>query len=111
MARGIDLDIRALLVCYLNGDLTLADFEDWFVPVAWNIERTGNQRAVELAGEIELRLAEFSSGHWSEPDLRGMLAPLAGIYETELSPAVPDAPRAYSFRNSTLDLRECSLQL
>ncbi len=111
MTSGIDLEIRASLVRYLSDDISLAGFEDWFVPVAWGIERTGNQGAIELAGEIELRLAEFSNGHWSEPELRSKLASLAGVYETELSDGVPDASHAYSLRSSALDLQERSLQL
>jgi hypothetical protein len=111
MTSGIDLEIRASLVRYLNGDISLAEFEDWFVPVAWSIERTGNRDAIELAAEIELRLAEFSNGHWTEPELRSKLASLSGVYETELSDGVPDPSHAYWLRSSALDLRECSLQL
>jgi hypothetical protein len=111
MTTGIDLVIRASLVRYLSDDISLAEFEGWFVPVAWGIERTGNRDAIELAGEIELRLAEFSNGHWSEPELRSKLASLSGVYETELSDGVPDPSHAYWLRSSALDLREPSLQL
>ena len=111
MTSGIDLEIRASLVRYLNDDMSLAEFEDWFVPVAWGIERTGNRGAIELAGEIELRLAEFSNGHWSEPELRSKLASLADVYVTELSDGVPEASHAYSLRSSALDLQEGPLQL
>ena len=111
MAIRADLEIRSTLVRYLNSEISLAEFEDWFVPVAWNVEKTGNREAPELAAEIELRLAEFSNGHWSEPELRKILAPLVGVYETELSEEVAHVDCGYSLRDSSLDLRECSFQL
>ncbi len=111
MTSGIDLEIRASLVRYLSDEISLAEFEDWFVPVAWGIERTGNRGAIELAGEIELRLAEFSNGHWSEPELRGKLASLADVYVTDLYGGVPDASHAYSLHGAALDLQNCSVQL
>lgn len=111
MTIGTDLEIRAALVRFLDREISLAEFEDWFVPVAWNIEKTGNREAIELAAEIELRLAEFTSGHWSEDELRKILAPLVGVYETELSVEVAHLGCGYSLSGSSLDLRECSFQL
>lgn len=110
MTSGVDLKIRSSLVRYLNRDISLAEFQDWFVPVAWGIERTGNRVAIDLAGEIELRLAEFSNGHWTEPELRSKLASLAGVYETDLSDGLPNPSHVYSLRSSALDLREHSVQ-
>lgn len=104
MTVGIDLEIRAALVRYLNSEISLAEFEDWFVPVAWNIEQTGNREAIELAAEIELRLAEFTNGHWSEDELHNKLAPLVGVYETELSEEVAHLGCGYSLSGSSLDL-------
>jgi len=75
MISGIDLEIRDWLARYLNGDISLHEFEEWFVPVAWSIEQSRNADAIELAGEVELRLAEFSNGHWTEDDLRSKLEP------------------------------------
>lgn len=81
MAIGTDLEIRAALVRDLNGEISLAEFEDWLVPAAWNIEQTGNREATDLAGDIELRLAEFSNGHWTEPELHTKLEPLAASFK------------------------------
>jgi hypothetical protein len=100
MTGAIDLEIRDWLARYLNGDLSLHQFEDWFVPVAWNIEQTKNPKANELAGEVELRLAEFSNGHWTEAELRSRLEPLVSIYETELVPLAQQADTTYSFQSS-----------
>jgi len=77
MGRGTDLEIRDRLAQYLDGEISLGQFEEWFVPVAWGVPRTANECTLALVGEIELRLAEFSSGHWTEPELRTKLQPLA----------------------------------
>ncbi len=99
MTGAIDLEIRDRLARYLNGDIPLHDFEDWFVPVSWDIEQIHNSEANELAGEIELRLAEFSNGDWTEAELRSKLEPLVSMYRTELIP-LPQRPGAYSVRSS-----------
>lgn len=70
--------IRAHLAMYLAGDCSLEAFEDWFVPHALSlVEESGDPGADELTYEIELRLAEFSHGDWTEPELKELLHPLA----------------------------------
>jgi hypothetical protein len=77
MERRLDLDIHNQLVSYLAGDSSLQAFRDWFDSSTWDMEETGaNQDALRLAGEVELRLAEFSNGHWTEDELRSKLLPL-----------------------------------
>jgi|SRR5208283_3371585 len=100
MISGIDLEIRDRLARYLNGDISLHEFEGWFVPVAWSIEQSQSAEAIELAGEVELRLAEFSNGHWTEAELRSKLEPLVSMYETELIPLAQQAHTTYSFQSS-----------
>jgi len=63
------------------GHQTLVEFEDWFAPVAMEIERSDNPAAMSLAYLIELRLAEYTSGHWTERELKGMLSPHAFVSE------------------------------
>ena len=79
MTREIGLEIRDRLTRYLDGEISLRQFEDWFIPVAWASPQTVNQGTLELVGEIELRLAEFSNGHWTESQLRAKLEPLATV--------------------------------
>ena len=76
-----ELEIRRWLTRYLSGEISLREFEDWFVPVSWDVEKTENNFAIELAHTIELRLAEFSSGHRSEDDLQSSLRPLVQTLE------------------------------
>jgi hypothetical protein len=100
MTSGIDLEIRDRLARYLNGDISLHDFEEWFVPVSWSVEQTHSAKAIELAAEVELRLAEFSNDHWTEAELRSKLQPLVSMYETEYIPPAQQADTTYSFRSS-----------
>ena len=73
MQAPLDLEIRQQLARYLAKRITLDDFEDWFVAESWNVHRDENTAATDLVFELELRLAEFSNGHWTEDDLRGIL--------------------------------------
>lgn len=100
MTREIDLEIRDWLGRYLDEEISLRQFEDWFVPVAWGIPRTANQGTLGLFGEIELRLAEFSNGHWTEPELRAKLEPLATFYKTEVVSENVHNSGNYSFQSS-----------
>lgn len=99
MTGGIDLEIRERLGRYLNRDISLHDFQTWFVPVLWNIEQTHNIKAIELAGEVELRLAEYTNDHWTEDELRSKLQPLVSLYETEYIPPAQRTDTTYSFHS------------
>jgi hypothetical protein len=73
MRISLNLIIRDKLASYLVGELSLEDFEDWFVPESWNVAQTNDQNATNLVYEIELWLAEYSNGHWSEDELKDHL--------------------------------------
>lgn len=64
------MEIRKKLISYLSNEVSLQEFEDWFVPETWEVEKTGNLDAAEWTNEIELKLEEFSKGHRTEDDLR-----------------------------------------
>jgi hypothetical protein len=99
MTAPIDLEIRDWLGRYLNGDISLHEFEDWFVPVSWRIEQTHNAKAIELAGEVELRLAEYTNDDVTEDELRSELQPLVSLYETEYIPPAQRTDTTYSFHS------------
>jgi hypothetical protein len=67
-------EVRARLQGYLLGSESLAVFHDWFVRSTSEMRRAGRADATVLG--IELRLAEYKRGHWSEPQLRGRLRQL-----------------------------------
>ena len=79
----LDLDIRLWLARYLAGEITLREFRTWFVPSTWNVHRTGNPAAEKLTGEISLRIAELTSGHRTEGEIRTMLLPLVQRYTVD----------------------------
>lgn len=85
--QPLDLEIRSQLAKYLAGQSSLSAFQEWFVPRAWNIEKRADPAAVELVHEIDLRLAEFSNGDWTEEELRSKLRPLAMHYTVHTSAA------------------------
>ena len=76
MPMTLDLEIRDWLARYLAGDITLREFREWFTPATWNVHRTGNDTAIDLVGEIGLRIAELTSGHRTEDEVRTLLLPL-----------------------------------
>lgn len=81
MQNSIIREIRERLGEYIAGQVNLREFEDWFIPRSWNIEKAGSSDAEKLAGEIELRLAELSDGHWTEDEMKDLLRPLVHVQE------------------------------
>jgi hypothetical protein len=61
-------EIRARLQSYLLGKDSLPTFHDWFAQTTSGQRRSGSADAMILT--IELRLAEYKRGSWSEPQLR-----------------------------------------
>jgi hypothetical protein len=80
----LDLKIREKLASYLVGEISLREFEDWFVPASWNVAQSNNSNAVNLVYEIELWLAEYSDGHWNEQELKNYLKPLVIDYRVDV---------------------------
>jgi hypothetical protein len=64
--------IRTWLSRYLNHEISIGDFQSWFMPVSWTSD-PADTPTQELVDRIELRLAESSSGYWSETELRDEL--------------------------------------
>jgi hypothetical protein len=89
MARQFENQIREALGRVANNHLSLDDFRNWFVPVSWNIEGSGEPEAIDLAHRIDGVLAEASAVGWSEQDIREELstlfAPSAGTKRAEKS--------------------------
>lgn len=75
-------EIQLHLSRYLSNATTLEEFRNWFDDETWGLAAEPDSPTRQLAGEIELRIAEFTGGHLTEDDLRRLLMPL-----------VPDAVR------------------
>lgn len=78
----MELQLRNRLAQYLNGEVTLEDFEEWFLAATWDDGQDGDLGA--LVSAIRHRLAEFSNGDWSEAELKDLLKPLAVRYHLTL---------------------------
>jgi hypothetical protein len=58
---------------YLDGKISVEDIEDWLVPHLYEFLTLHPCSAVELAGVLELGLAEMSSRQCSEDEFRSLL--------------------------------------
>ena len=58
---------------YLDSKIDVEDIEDWLVPHLYEFLTLPPCSASELAGVIELSLAEMSNGQCSEEDFRSLL--------------------------------------
>jgi hypothetical protein len=74
------LQIRTRLADWLDGKISLSEFEDWFVPETWDIHKANDPDAEDLADEIELSLSEYSGGHVSVDQLKQNLTEMAYRY-------------------------------
>ncbi len=63
-------DVQRYLANYLNSEISLSQFRDWFDTETWDLDMQPDTSLGQMVGEIELRLAEFTSGHRTEDDLR-----------------------------------------
>jgi hypothetical protein len=73
MPSELELEIQQHLMQYLSGDIVLADFENWFSPVLWEID-VEDEHTRELAGTIHLLISEFSRGDRTLENMRKGLA-------------------------------------
>lgn len=55
---------------YLQGEESLKVFEAWLIPATWDLKRQGDVLAYIVCGTLELDLAEHSSGHLDEDELK-----------------------------------------
>ncbi len=76
MNRTTVHELQTHLSQYLNNATTLNDFRDWFDDETWGLAAEPDSPVRRIAGEIELRIAEFTNGHLTEDELRGLLRPL-----------------------------------
>lgn len=81
-----EFELRQELARYLKGHCTLQDFEDWFVPRSWNFNQNSNPSLQKLVAQIELSIAEFSNGDWTEKELRREFGIFMTNYEIEYHP-------------------------
>jgi hypothetical protein len=86
MPIGLDAEILDSLRRYLDKQMTLREFEDWFIPKAWDVESSNNPVAESLG------LAEYTNHHLSADELREKLRQLVSDHLAD--------PSGTSARNS-----------
>jgi hypothetical protein len=77
-------EVREELTKFLAHAQTLDALNEWLSRNTWNLHRESSA-VKELVGAIELRLAEFSNGHWDEKELREHLVALLPKRESTIS--------------------------
>lgn len=77
-------EILRHLRLYIAGELSRREFEDWFVPAAWNLRAEDDPSGSALSEQVYLALAEADNGHLDEAELLERFAEL----DAASSPAV-----------------------
>ena len=65
-----ETEIKAHVAQFLNGSLSIDDFNTWLTRASWNMHLSASARVQEVVGTVELCLAEFSLGHLREDEFR-----------------------------------------
>lgn len=94
MLTGKELEIHEHLLQYLNGQIKLHEFEDWFAPILWHIDECRDEHTIEMAGAIHILLAEFSCGDRTATSLREELARIVAPLVPSIAEDRYDDPRA-----------------
>lgn len=73
---AFNLEIRDQLARYIAGHVSLNAFRDWFAPQAWNIDQRVDTATARMVHEIDLVLAEFDHGDWTEEEVKRLFTSL-----------------------------------
>ena len=55
---------------YIAGRVSLEEFEDWFVSLLLDEEAKKDPVLSQRVYDVELKLAEYSNGYWTENELK-----------------------------------------
>ena len=69
----VESEVRLRIVAVLQGDLSLADFDEWLLDVSDDMHRDSTESAQVLVSSTSILLYEFESGAISEETLRSDL--------------------------------------
>ncbi len=76
MQPSLDREIRDHLLDYLKSAATLDQFKDWLISATWDSGDDSESTAMQLTYEIQLALADQSTGITTESELRDVLSDL-----------------------------------
>jgi hypothetical protein len=88
MVSELQSEIRENLQKYIDG-ASLSEFEDWFMPLLWDLSDSADCEPKRLAGTIANLIAEYSCGHLNQTDLRKELAAAIRPFERREVVALP----------------------
>jgi len=103
------LDIRRKMLGYISGNLDVDQFEDWVVQNTWNVHVWGDSETVDLAHELDAKLAEYSSDLITESMLQKDLSMIARTYH--LSLGIGDGVLQQIVTSASNDLSSVALTL
>lgn len=89
---NITFEIYKKAIEYLNNEIRLSDIENWLLSNLGQILSLPPCAARDLAGEIELGLAEMSNGHRTESQFVSMLSNLIESSNIVVSTATSPYP-------------------
>jgi hypothetical protein len=70
---NITSELYKKLIQYLNDEISLTQFEDWFLSNFGQIINLPDCPPRDLAGDIQLALAEMSNGDRTETEMKGLI--------------------------------------
>lgn len=73
---NITSELYKKIIRYLNDEISVTQFEDWFLPNFGRILNLPDCPPRNLAGDIQLALAEMSNGDRTEADLKSLVRDL-----------------------------------
>lgn len=101
--ENLGLEMRKQVVRYLARELSIAELQVALAPLAWNADRRADPASAALAHDLDLLLAEFSHGDWSEDEIRQRLRPVVANYIVqEDSRALVTSSSSSSFSNAPI---------
>ena len=65
---------------YLYGNITFNEFNRWFNPIAWAIEKQPDEHTMKMVYKLDLVMAEFTSDHRSEISLQSEMEQIIEPY-------------------------------
>lgn len=73
---NITSELYKKVIQYLNDEISVTQFENWFLPSFGKIINLPDCPPRDLAGDIQLALAEMSNGDRTEVEMKGLIREL-----------------------------------
>lgn len=72
MQSTLSLELHETLARYLRGQISVSEFGKQLAAMTWDIEEQEDSALVDLLHGLELGLAEFDNGDWTEQELKAL---------------------------------------